>query len=202
MGMGVFQQKEPKKPGAHKIGAAISGPQNYGQKNYGHEAFSEIWPPPQSRSPIQGWILAAWMLASKLPSVVGGFICTIFFQRQTLQKKTNKIMWGDTGRCVKQVQFGKLASYSWTEQFFTPEMSIFGPFALRFQQIGALAWKPCTLSRFWGHLVHRISMPKTLGFFFFCWKRKTHLTEPNVPVDHLSHKSGPNFFPEECSVLL
>ena len=26
MGMGVFQQKEPKMPGAHKIGAAISGP--------------------------------------------------------------------------------------------------------------------------------------------------------------------------------
>ena len=26
MGMRVFQQKEPKTPGAHKIGAAISGP--------------------------------------------------------------------------------------------------------------------------------------------------------------------------------
>ena len=26
MGMGVFQQKEPKMPGDHKIGAAISGP--------------------------------------------------------------------------------------------------------------------------------------------------------------------------------
>ena len=26
MGMGLFQQKEPKMPGAHKIGAAISGP--------------------------------------------------------------------------------------------------------------------------------------------------------------------------------
>ena len=26
MGTGVFQQKEPKMPGAHKIGAAISGP--------------------------------------------------------------------------------------------------------------------------------------------------------------------------------
>ena len=26
MGMGGFQQKEPKMPGAHKIGAAMSGP--------------------------------------------------------------------------------------------------------------------------------------------------------------------------------
>ena len=33
MGMGVFQQKEPKKlPGAHKIGAAISGPRIMGRK--------------------------------------------------------------------------------------------------------------------------------------------------------------------------
>ena len=29
-------------PGAHKIGAAISGPQNYGRKFYGHHAFSDL----------------------------------------------------------------------------------------------------------------------------------------------------------------
>ena len=32
MGMGVFQQKEPKMPGAHKIGAAVSGPRHTSQK--------------------------------------------------------------------------------------------------------------------------------------------------------------------------
>ena len=32
MGMGVFQQKERKMPGAHKIGAAISGPRIAGRK--------------------------------------------------------------------------------------------------------------------------------------------------------------------------
>ena len=32
MGMGVFQQKEPKMPGARKIGAAISGPRIAGGK--------------------------------------------------------------------------------------------------------------------------------------------------------------------------
>ena len=32
MGIGVSQQKSPKMPGAHKIGAAISGPQNCRQK--------------------------------------------------------------------------------------------------------------------------------------------------------------------------
>ena len=41
MGMGVFQQKEPKMPGAHKIGAVISGPRIYGRKFYGHHAFSD-----------------------------------------------------------------------------------------------------------------------------------------------------------------
>ena len=33
MGMGVFQQKEPKMPAAHEIGAAISGPRIAGGKN-------------------------------------------------------------------------------------------------------------------------------------------------------------------------
>ena len=32
MGMGVFQQKEQKIPGAHKLGAAISGPRIAGGK--------------------------------------------------------------------------------------------------------------------------------------------------------------------------
>ena len=32
MGIGVFQQKEPKNAGAHKIGAAISGPRIAGGK--------------------------------------------------------------------------------------------------------------------------------------------------------------------------
>ena len=41
MGMGVFQQKEQKMPGAHKIGAAISDPRITGRKFYGHEDFSE-----------------------------------------------------------------------------------------------------------------------------------------------------------------
>ena len=39
MGMGFFQQKEAKIPDVHKIGSAISRPQNCGQKNYGYEAF-------------------------------------------------------------------------------------------------------------------------------------------------------------------
>ena len=43
MGMGVFLQKEPKMPSAHKIGAAISGPRIAGGTNYGREAFSEKW---------------------------------------------------------------------------------------------------------------------------------------------------------------
>ena len=38
-GMGVFQQKEPKIPGAHKIGAAISGPRIAGGNNCGHWDF-------------------------------------------------------------------------------------------------------------------------------------------------------------------
>ena len=36
----VFLQKEPKIPGAHKIGAAVFWPQNCGRDFYGHEAFS------------------------------------------------------------------------------------------------------------------------------------------------------------------
>ena len=37
----VFQQKEPKIPGTHKIGAAISGPRIAGETFYRHEVFSD-----------------------------------------------------------------------------------------------------------------------------------------------------------------
>ena len=37
--MGVSSRKNRKMTGAHKIGAAISGPRICGRKNYGHEAF-------------------------------------------------------------------------------------------------------------------------------------------------------------------
>ena len=43
MGMEVFLQKEPKIPGTHNIGAALSGPRIVGGKLYGHEAMSEGW---------------------------------------------------------------------------------------------------------------------------------------------------------------
>ena len=41
MGMGVFLQKEPKMPGAHKIGAAISGPRIAGGRITGIRFSSE-----------------------------------------------------------------------------------------------------------------------------------------------------------------
>ena len=34
---------------------------------------------------------------------------------------------------------------------------------------------------------------------FCAEKRKAHLTEPNVPIDQKSHKSGPNFFTENVA---
>ena len=43
MDMGFFLQKERIFPGAHKIGAAISGPRIAGQKFYGREDFSGEW---------------------------------------------------------------------------------------------------------------------------------------------------------------
>ena len=78
-----------------------------------------------------------------------------------------------------------------------PKMPIFGHSALRFQQLGALAWKPCTFSRFQGYLADRIIMPKTL---VFCTeKSKSTSQNQNVPIDHLSRKNGPNFFIENVA---
>ena len=42
MGMEVLLQKSAICPGAHKIGAAISGPKIAGKHFYGHEAFAEL----------------------------------------------------------------------------------------------------------------------------------------------------------------
>ena len=39
IGVGVFQQNEPKMPGAHKIGAAVSGPRITGSKIMGMRFF-------------------------------------------------------------------------------------------------------------------------------------------------------------------
>ena len=50
VGVGVIQQKEPKIPGAHKLGTAISSPSIAGKKNYGHEASSQRVYLPSSRS--------------------------------------------------------------------------------------------------------------------------------------------------------
>ena len=43
MGMEVLLQKECNFPGAHQIGAAISGPRVAGKTLHGHEAFSDIF---------------------------------------------------------------------------------------------------------------------------------------------------------------
>ena len=51
---------------------------------------------------------------------------------------------------VKQARFGKLAFLQLNGVIFYPKMSIFGHFALRFQQVGAVARKPCTFSRIGG----------------------------------------------------
>ena len=45
MGMELLLQKEPKVPGAHKIGAAISAPGIAGENFYGHEAFADFRQP-------------------------------------------------------------------------------------------------------------------------------------------------------------
>ena len=42
MDMGFFLQKERIFPGAHKIGAAISGPRIADKTFYGHEDFSDL----------------------------------------------------------------------------------------------------------------------------------------------------------------
>ena len=70
---------------------------------------------------------------------------------------------------MKQVRFGKfeLAFLQLNGVIFTKINVDFGHVALRFQQIGALVWKPGTCSHFGGYLVDRIIMPKTPVLFFF-----------------------------------
>ena len=41
MGVGVFQQKEPKNARCPQNWRSLFRPQNYGRNNYGHEAFTE-----------------------------------------------------------------------------------------------------------------------------------------------------------------
>ena len=42
MDMGISCRKSAFFPGAHRVGAAISGPQNCGHEFYGHEDFSDL----------------------------------------------------------------------------------------------------------------------------------------------------------------
>ena len=52
MGMGVFQQREPKMPGAHKIGAAISAPRIAGG-NFMDIALFLSFIPPRQHEPVR-----------------------------------------------------------------------------------------------------------------------------------------------------
>ena len=102
---------------------------------------------------------------------------------------------------MKQVRFGKLAFLQLNGAFFEPKNACVRPFRTTFSarnwQFGTLAWKPCTFSRFEGHQVNWMVMPKNPCFC--AEKCKKYLTEPNVPVHHFRNKMDQAFFIEKVA---
>ena len=94
---------------------------------------------------------------------------------------------GDTGRRVKEVRFGKLA--------FLQLNGAILPQKRRFSAISHYVFSKLVLWH--GNRAHLRVLRHILWIGSSC--PKPYLTEPSVPVDHLSRKNGSNFFTENVA---